>query len=203
MNLKVIGGLSTLALGATLVGGPAFAATSHKAHGSAEIVGMVKKGSSRVPNAVVSLTEVPGSFHAPSSAVRMNQKDKEFSPHVLAIMKGSTVRFENSDPFFHNVFSSSRIQSFNVSQEKAGDYTDVKFPNAGIVPIKCHIHANMKAYIIVLPNPFFAKTNESGIFTIAGVPAGTYTLKVWSEEGSTTQSITVPSSGEAKTIIQL
>lgn len=200
MDTRLTLGLAALLACCTTSGGNSYATTVKK--GSGEIVGMVKKGGSRVHMAVVSLTEVSGNYHASSEPVRMNQADKEFLPHVLAVMKGSTVRFENSDPFFHNVFSSSRIQSFNVSQEKKGDYTDVKFPSVGIVPIKCHIHANMKAYIIVLPNPFFGVTNSSGIFHINGVPAGSYTLKVWSEQGSTTQSITV-GSGKAEAVIQL
>ena len=196
------------ALLAVLVASMATVGTSHATHssklgGKADIVGMVKKGTGRAQGAVVSITEVSGSYSAPSHAVTMDQRDKEFLPHVLAVMKGTTVRFSNSDPFFHNVFSSSRVQTFNVSQEKKGDFTDLKFDHAGIVPIKCHIHASMKAYIVVLPNPFFAVTNSSGIFRISGVPAGSYTLKVWAEGGSTTQAITVPSSGEAKTVIQL
>ena len=203
MNPKTSLALLTAFVGSTVTVGASFALHAPKLGGSAEIVGMVKKGSGRAQGAVVSITEVSGSYSAPSGSVTMDQRDKEFLPHVLAIMKGTTVRFSNSDPFFHNVFSSSRVQTFNVSQEKKGDFTNLKFDRPGIIPIKCHIHASMKAYIVVLPNPFFAVTNASGLFHINGVPAGTYTLKVWSEGGSTTQSITVPASGEAKTVIQL
>ena len=203
MNYRTTATALAILIGSTGIGGSSIAARAPKTGGSAEIIGMVKKGSGKIAGAVVSITEVSGSYSAPSKPVVMNQQDKEFLPHVLAIMKGSTVRFENSDPFFHNVFSSSRVQSFNVSQEKKGDYTDVKFPNSGIVPIKCHIHASMKAYIVVLPNPFFGVSNGSGIFRINNVPAGTYTLKIWSEEGSKTESITVPASGDVKTVIQL
>ncbi|MHB8636415.1 MAG: methylamine utilization protein [Fimbriimonadaceae bacterium] len=202
MNRRLVPALlATIA--AFAVVGTAYAGRVSKTSGSAEIVGMVKKGSGRVKNAVVSLIAVPGSYRPAAGVVKMDQQDKEFVPHVLAVMKGTTVRFSNSDPFFHNVFSSSRVQEFNVSQEKRGDFTDIKFNRPGIVPIKCHIHASMKAYIIVLANPFFAVTSSAGLFRITGVPAGTYTLKVWSEEGSTTQSITVPASGAAKAVIQL
>jgi hypothetical protein len=41
----------------------------------------------------------------------------------------------------------------------------------------------MSAYILVFNHPFFAVTDEEGRYSIAGVPAGTYTLTVWSELG--------------------
>lgn len=166
-----------------------------------EIIGMVQSGKGRVSNAVVSLEGVSGNFSGGTAV--MGQKDKEFVPSVLAVVKGTSVKFENSDPFFHNVFSNSRMKAFNVSQQKAGDTSSVVFDKVGIVPIRCHIHASMKAYIVVLPNPYFAVTNSNGLFRISNVPAGTYTIKVWSEHGSPeTQSVQVPASGEAKVIFK-
>jgi plastocyanin len=172
------------------------------ARANGDIIGMVEHGSSRVHNAVVSLVEVPGTFKS-SKTVTMNQKDKEFAPHVLAVEKGTTVTFNSEDPFFHNVFSSSRVKTFNVSQEKKGDTSQITFDKPGIVPIRCHIHANMKAFVVVLPNPYFATTNSKGLFKISGVPAGTYTIKVWDETGlSETQSVTVPATGSVKVIFK-
>jgi len=187
----------TAAAAATFAFLPVFA----RANG--EIIGMVESGSSRVARAVVSLTDVPGSFSS-SRTVTMNQKNKEFSPHVLAILKGTTVEFMNSDPFLHNVFSSSRVRTFNVSQQQVGQASSIQFDHPGVVPIKCHIHANMKAYVVVLPNPYFATSNGNGLFRISNVPAGTYTIKVWTESGaSSTQSVTVSDGGQAKVIFKL
>jgi len=176
--------------------------THAKANG--EIIGKVELGSNAVEYAVVSLTDVSGTFAPPSKPVILDQKDKEFQPHVLAILKGTTIRFNNSDPFLHNVFSSSRVKTFNVSQSAKGDTSDMLFDKPGLIPIKCHIHANMKAYIDVLSNPYFAVTNEKGLFRIADVPPGTYTMKIWSEHSTTsTQSITVEAGGRAKAIIKV
>lgn len=174
------------------------------AHANGEIIGMVQSGKGRVANAVVSLVDVSGSFSGAGKTAEMGQRDKEFMPHVLAVLKGTTVQFTNSDPFFHNVFSSSRVKEFNVSQEKVGDKSEMVFDKAGIVPIRCHIHANMKGYVVVLPNPYFAVTNANGLFRISNVPAGTYTIKAWSEHGTPeTQTIQVPATGEAKVIFKL
>jgi plastocyanin len=195
-------GLTAMAAFMVVGGTPAPASVHAKANG--DIIGMVEMGSKRVSGAVVSITEAPGSFSAPAEPVIMDQKDKEFQPHVLAIMKGTKVRFNNSDPYLHNVFSNSRVKMFNVSQSKKGDTSELTFDKVGLIPIKCHIHASMKAYIMVLPNPYFAVTNEKGLFQIPNVPAGTYTLKVWSEDSSpSTQSVEVTAGGRAKAIFKV
>lgn len=195
-TLGLLVGLSSLPMNLSAASDPPASAT-------ADIVGMVKKGSARVENAVVSIVEVPGNYRPPTTPVLMDQLHKTFIPHVIAVMKGTTIRFHNSDPFYHNVFSSSRIRMFNVSQAGAGDYSDVLFSNIGVAPIRCHVHPNMRAYVVVLPNPFFCVTNAQGAFSIVGLPSGHYTLKVWSEQGTSTQEISVPSNGKLRVIVQL
>lgn len=168
------------------------------------IIGAVEGKSGRIAHAVIYVTDAKGSFSAPSEHAKVDQKDKEFVPAVIAVQKGATVDFDNSDPFFHNVFSSSHSKTFNVSQTKKGDTSAVTFDKVGIVPIRCHIHANMKGYIVVCPNPFFATSNGKGLFKINDIPAGTYTLKVWTASGAaTTQTVTVPATGEAKVIFKV
>lgn len=168
-----------------------------------EISGAVTHGSAKLAGAVVSIAEVAGSFRAPTEPVMMDQLNKVFLPHVLAVLKGTTVRFHNSDPFYHNVFASSRVRTFNVSQANSGDYSDVQFPNLGVVPIRCHVHPNMKAYVVVLSNPFFAITGAQGTYRIGNVSPGNYTLKIWSEIGTATKAVTVPATGKATVDISL
>ena len=184
-----------------LVAAAAAVATSTALAG--DIIGIVESAKGgRVEFAVVNISEATGSFRP--TRIDMNQLNKEFSPHVLAVLKGTTVRFLNSDTFFHNVFANSRVKTFNVSQEKKGDSSEITFDKIGIVPVRCHIHANMKAYVVVLANPYFNVTNAQGQFRISNVPAGTYTLKVWGEAfASQTQQITVPATGNAKAIFKV
>src|SRR5437773_2699061 len=42
------------------------------------------------------------------------QKNKSFVPHILAIPAGSTVNFPNEDLIFHNVFTLSRPNPFDL-----------------------------------------------------------------------------------------
>jgi hypothetical protein len=37
----------------------------------------------------------------------------------------------------------------------------------------------MEAFVVVTPTPYFATTKADGSYTIANVPDGSYTVKVW------------------------
>jgi hypothetical protein len=41
----------------------------------------------------------------------------------------------------------------------------------------------MEAYVVVLQNPFFATTDQTGHFRIDNVPPGSYSLAVWAPKG--------------------
>jgi plastocyanin len=115
--------------------------------------------------------------------VRMDQRNEQFVPHLLAITVGTTVDFPNSDTTFHNVFSFARGNSFDLGRYPPGRTGGRKFETPGIVPISCDIHSHMSAYLLVFSHPFFAVTDDDGKYSIASVPAGTYSLVVWSELG--------------------
>src|SRR5271165_5100832 len=117
---------------------------------------------------------------------RMVQKNKTFTPHVLAIPVGSTVDFPNFDPIFHNAFSSYNGQIFDVGLYPPGTNRAVQFSRPGIVRVFCNIHATMSAVIAVLESPWFAVTGRDGEFIIHDVPAGTYTLRVFHERATQT-----------------
>ena len=57
---------------------------------------------------------------AQPGAFTLTQKDKTFRPHILAVPIGSTVEFPNEDTIFHNVFSLSGPQPFDLGLYRAG-----------------------------------------------------------------------------------
>lgn len=113
----------------------------------------------------------------------MDQRNETFVPHLLAITAGTTVDFPNNDTTFHNVFSLSRADPFDLGRYPPGKTGAWRFDEPGIVPVFCDIHSHMNAYILVFNHPFFAVTEDDGRYTIPNVPAGSYTLVVWSELG--------------------
>ena len=113
--------------------------------------------------------------------VTMKQEGLAFVPHVIAIQKGTTVEFPNSDPIFHNVFSLSRKASFDLGRYPMGASKSVRFDEPGLVKVFCHIHSDMNGLVMVLDNPFFARPDASGRFEIDRVPPGTYRVVAWHE----------------------
>jgi hypothetical protein len=109
------------------------------------------------------------------------QQDEMFVPRVVAITRGSTVDFPNSDPFFHNVFSLSRGASFDLGRYPRGESRLRRFPIAGLVKVFCHIHSHMTASIMVFDHPFFRIPLTDGTFSMDDVPAGSYQISAWHE----------------------
>lgn len=114
----------------------------------------------------------------PANAV-MEQKNRVFLPDLVTIPAGSTVSFPNSDPVFHNVFSLSRIKSFDLGNYAKGQTRTVTFSKPGVVMVNCRLHTNMAAVIVVSPNQWTTRADEQGHFVLRNVPAGKYTLIAW------------------------
>jgi len=114
----------------------------------------------------------------------MLQKDKTFSPHVLAVEAGSVVDFPNADPIFHNAFSSYSGQVFDIGLYPPGTTRSLRFAREGVVRVFCNIHSSMSAVIVVLGSPYFATTKRDGAFEISDVPPGDYQLTVFHERAS-------------------
>ena len=113
--------------------------------------------------------------------VRMDQKNEQFVPHVLAITAGTWVDFPNDDRTYHSVFSLSKSNPFDLGRYAAGRTKSVRFFNSGIVRVFCDIHSHMSAFILVFSHRYFAVTDDEGRYRIDNVPPGTYTVTAWNE----------------------
>ncbi len=136
--------------------------------------------------------------------VKTTQKDANFEPHVLPIVVGTAVRWPNEDDIFHNVFSTSDGNEFDLGYYKKERVPEMVFSKVGKVDVFCAIHTKMHCIILVLPSPFFAAADEKGRFVIRGVPAGTYRLKGWHERlPARVVEVTVPADGEVRVDLAL
>jgi plastocyanin len=117
---------------------------------------------------------------AAKPVVSLEQRDKQFHPRVLPVVVGQEVEFPNRDTIYHNVFSVSPLQPFDLGQHRADDPAPRQvFTRPGLVPIYCNIHPEMLAYVVVLENEAFAVTGKDGTFTISGVPPGQHRIHAW------------------------
>jgi len=178
-----------------------------------KISGTVNTKGLRTPaNVLVYLSEAPPAS-GDLSRVKfvMDQRNLEFIPHVLPVLVGAAVEFPNNDQVEHNIFSMSRTKEFNLGSYKAGESKTVVFDKPGIVELRCDVHAEMAAYILVMKNPYFALTDEKGRFEIPdssylnrigltgteNLPPGEYFLKTWHEKLKIqSEAVVVPENGD-------
>jgi hypothetical protein len=131
-----------------------------------------------LPAFVYVVGPVPGAAPSPASPT-MTQRDTTFVPSVVAVRAGGSVQFPNGDPFFHNVFSYSSAQRFDLGRYPQGESKSVTFPEPGIVELFCEVHEFMRGAVVVTENPFHGVVAADGSFRITGVPEGTYTVAFW------------------------
>lgn len=140
--------------------------------------------------------------------MRIAQESMEFDPFVLIAPAGATVAFPNLDPVRHHVYSFSPAGPFELRLYGRDETRSVRFRTAGVIAIGCNIHDNMSSFIYVVDTPFAARTNAQGIATIAGVPAGAVTVRLWhpysrAPDGHTERAVTIPASGQAQEQFQI
>lgn len=184
------------------------------------ITGTVKVKGLRSPdNILIYIVKAPPvNMDVSKANYIMDQQNLTFIPHILPIPVGATVRFPNNDKVDHNIFSLSRTHKFNLGSYKPGESKTVRFDKPGIVELRCDVHAEMAAYIMVLKNPYFAVTDDRGQFEIPdktylkqngiseinSLPPGKYALKTWHEKLKTQkQMVVVPENGNVSVEITL
>lgn len=169
-------------------------------------VELVQKGGRRGADLSEVVVWIEGAKGKPKPATAtVTMKAKSFSPHVVAVGVGSTVEFPNDDPIFHNAFSVSADNRFDLDlykRPKSGRWT---FQNPGVVRVYCNIHPQMSAVVVVRDSPFFTVAQADGSFAIPDVPAGRYVLKAWHERApqEAQAEITVTAAGETSAKLAL
>lgn len=118
---------------------------------------------------------------APPSAPSVTSRDKRFDPRILAVSAGTRVKFPNVDSIYHNAFSLSPGNAFDVGLYRRGASRDVVMKNPGIVRVYCNIHPDMAASVVVVEGNAFAVVQADGSYRIEGIPAGRHEVHIWSD----------------------
>ena len=159
---------------------PAVKAEREHVSSYGSVSGRVSAKSGALKDAYVYVDMVKGA-PARGHSLEIRQKDKQFSPQVAVVQRGTTVVFPNMDAIFHNVFSPSGKNSFDLGSYRSGDTPrSVVLTTPGVVEVFCNIHARMNATVLVVPSALFAKVGPDGTFRLENVPSGARKLVAWS-----------------------
>lgn len=196
-----------------------------KVAGSIRVTGTKVKteGSKSQKEVVVYLEKAQGADYPPPPAkhAKMDQQNLVFIPHVMAVQKGTTVDFLNSDTVDHNIFcvddcckilegAAGAAPKFmdlgNWGKDQVRSYT---FNLTGEAVLLCKLHPEMAAYLLVLDTPYFQVveldgTTQATSYSIANIAPGDYVLKVWNKKCKVAeQKVAVTSGQTTKTDLEL
>lgn len=140
-----------------------------------------------VADAVISLIPLdqPAPAVDPQAVVEISQQDQEFRPFVTVIQAGTRVALPNRDGVQHHVYSLSKPKKFELPLYNPGQAESLVFDIAGLVTLGCNIHDWMVSHLVIVPTPWFGKTDADGKIRITA-PAGRYRLELWHPRLATT-----------------
>lgn len=143
-------------------------------------VALIDQNGKPVADAVVTLEPAGGPASAPGEGQTFEivQNDQEFAPYVTVVPVGATVMFPNQDTVQHHVYSLSRPKKFEFPLYDPGKSAQLVFDQPGVITLGCNIHDWMLAYLVVVPTPYFARSDATGLAGLTA-PPGDYELEIW------------------------
>jgi len=132
-----------------------------------------------LPQAVVSVITAKGEkANGAGTVVDMGQRNRQFTPTVVAVPVGGAVNFPNYDTVRHHVYSFSNTRKFEIKLYSGTPAAPVVFDKPGTATLGCNIHDGMIGYIHVVDTPFYGVTDAQGRLTL-DVPAGDHKVRIW------------------------
>jgi hypothetical protein len=111
---------------------------------------------------------------------------------VLAVEVGTPVALPEAELVFQSVFSSPDGGSEDLGLYPIGPMRHVRSDRPSLNAVRSSADAPQSTYVVVVDTPYFAVSDDTGGFRIAGVPAGRYPYHAWRPGGAVlTDTITI------------
>jgi len=147
---------------------------------AASIAGKVN-GTGEASAIIVYVEKGPSEARAAAAPKReVVQRNSQFQPEAVWVRSGEAVDFVNRDNIYHNVFSPSEPNAFDLGLYRGGLKKSVQMQGAGEVDVYCNIHPDMKAKVLVIPAGSRVVDVVDGAYSFGDLEPGSYTLVAWS-----------------------
>jgi plastocyanin len=130
----------------------------------------------------------------------MRQEGKQFMPQLLVVIKGTTVSFPNRDAIFHNVFSPSPDNAFDLGSYKQGESKSVTMNKPGVITVYCNMHPQMVGHVLVVPSAKYVRAGKDGFFRLTDIPPGAHRVVAWAPNA---KPAVVPANVEPDQVVTL
>lgn len=110
----------------------------------------------------------------------MSIAGNRIQPLYLAVKRGDRVRFRNQDGVFHELFSHSKAQPFEVRLDRAGLGAETRLTLTDVADLHwfCRIHAKSYARIDVLDTPLVRMLRAGDSFEFRDLAPGKWLVRV-------------------------
>ncbi len=152
--------------------------------GAQVVVGTAPLPADGLPSVIMLAPRDSSSHPVPTDSVIMDQFGIAFLPNLLLARAGQPVEFRNSEEVPHNVHvveTATDSTLFNVVTMMGEPYEHT-FDRTGGYDVSCDLHPGMSAFVLVISAPYAVVAGDDGAFSLSDVPAGSYTLTVWSAD---------------------
>ena len=158
-------------------------------------------------NVVVFVESAPVTAADPKKLNLIENNGCRYVPRVSAMQKGERLRIKNNDPKLHiphSYLDHKTVFMLSLPFKNTSLEATHKIREPGVLKLVCDTHAWMLGFMHVFEHPYFAITDDQGVFAILNVPPGNYILKAWHEEaGTVSQQITVAEDGNVRVFFEL
>lgn len=120
-------------------------------------------------------------------------KNFAFVPHVSVIRSDQQLNMKNEELIGHNIkIDNSPFGGYNFSlpsKEKVAFplLKQTRLPT----PLSDSIAPYLKGWLVVRDNPYFAVTNDQGLFEMKNLPVGEWRFKAWHEKSGWITEVTI------------
>jgi hypothetical protein len=126
--------------------------------------------------------------------------NQRFSPAVVAAAAGQGVVIRNLDQVWHGVFSVAPAARVDLGKRPPGAVDTLRITTPGVVPLRCDLHPDESAFLVVTPNHALARPDPDGHWQLPPLPTGRYVVRAWAPLREPKRlEIQVPRRGEVTT----
>jgi plastocyanin len=115
---------------------------------------------------------------APDSVATVPVRAARLEKSVVVVRPGSTLRFNNVDPFDHELYSPT-VEAFKPERQAKGAFRPIEFKAEGTYEVRCKMMPHFLGWVVAVPATLVLALNKAGEFALEDLAPGKYTIRIF------------------------